>query len=176
MRRLTAAALALALTTLLAPGCKHSRKARAKSSEDDGQLASVVNVADPRASVQLVRGFYNLEANTWRWTMGKFTVSLRPPAGAAQNGAKLELKFNIPDVVFNQIGAITLTAAVNGLALPPEAYNKAGNFTYARDVPGAALAGDAVAVDFATDKVLPPSAQDSRELCLIVTSIGLAAK
>ncbi|PYT10737.1 MAG: hypothetical protein DMG59_28065, partial [Acidobacteria bacterium] len=96
--------------------------------------------------------------------------------GGQGDRAKLELKFNIPDVVFNQIGAITLTAAVNGLALPPEAYNKAGNFTYARDVPGAALAGDAVAVDFATDKVLPPSAQDSRELCLIVTSIGLAAK
>src|SRR3954465_11798165 len=81
------------------------------SSKDNGQLLSIVSMSNPRGTVQLVRGFYNLEADSWRWTAGKFAISLRPPPGAAQSGARLELKFVIPDAVFSKTGAISLSAS-----------------------------------------------------------------
>lgn len=77
MRRLIAAAVLMAIVAL-APACRTKRKPRAKIAEDDGQLASVVNVADPRAAIQLVSGFHALENDSWRWTARQFTVTLRP--------------------------------------------------------------------------------------------------
>jgi hypothetical protein len=178
MRRLTrlSAVFALLAIVALAPACRTKRKPRAKVSDDDGQLASVVVVADSRSAVQLVRGFHNLEGEAWRWTMKSFTVTLRPPAGAAENGAKLELKFVLPEVIINRLGAMTLSAKVNGTDLPPETFSKTGDWVYTREIPASALHGDAVTVDFAVDKAIPPSEQDSREVAIIVTSIGLTQK
>jgi hypothetical protein len=130
-------------------------------------------VSDPAASAQLVRGFYGLEGNTWRWTAKQFEVALKPPAGAADNGAKLSFHLNAPVAVVDKFGPVTLNAAINGLALAPETYSKAGNYVYSRDVPAAALKGDAVVVQFSSDKGLAPSADDQRELALISVSIGL---
>jgi hypothetical protein len=170
------AVVALLAIVAVAPACRIKKKAAARVVEDDGQLASVVNVADPRAAVQLVRGFHNLENNAWRWTMKNFTVTLRPPAGSAQSGAQLELKFALPDVVFSREGAVTLRARVNGIELGPETYSKAGEATYTRDVPASVLGRDAVSFDFSANKGIPPSDNDSRELSIIVTSIGLTTK
>jgi hypothetical protein len=174
MRRLIAALGMLALAVAAQSGCKRQKTVRENAAEDDtAQLVSVVNAADPRATVQLLHGFYGVESNAWRWTMSKFSVSLRPPGGAAQAGARLELKLVIPDVINKRLGPVKVSANVNGTALPPETYPMAGSFTYTRDVPASALAGDAVTVDFATDKSIPPGAQDVRELALIFTSAGL---
>jgi hypothetical protein len=172
MRRLTVAILLLALVFT---GCR-SRKKRVRVVEDDGQLVSVINMADPRGAVQLIRGFYAVENDAWRWVAKSFTVTLRPPRDAAQKGARLELQFDYPEVVFNRIGKITIDAKVNGLDLGPEAYSQAGKAVYARDIPAAALSGDAVAIDFSCDKSLVPSDQDARELSLIVTTVGLLPK
>lgn len=172
MRRL--AAVAAALATLI-PACRIRNKAHEKTAVDN-QLVSVVNVADPRAAVQLTRGFYDLENDSWRWTSKSFTVTLRPPANAAKAGATLELKFTIPDVMFNRVGAMSMDARVNGLDLGAQTYAQAGDCTYTRDVPAAALSTDAVAIDFHVDKGLPPSAKDSRELAVIVTTVGLLPK
>ncbi len=172
MRRLTAALL-LTLV-VIAPACRTRKKG--SRAEDDGKPLSVVKVADPRGAVQLIRGFHNVENDAWRWAMKNFTVSLRPPAGSATNGATLELKFTLPDAIFSQLGAMTIHARVAGAALSPETYSKAGDAVYSRDLPPSALQGDTVTVEFFTDKALPPSATDERELSIIVTSIGLLPK
>jgi hypothetical protein len=173
--RLTAAFALIALVAI-APACRVKKKAREAVMEDDGQLLSIVNVADPRAAVQLVRGFYPLENDAWRWTLKNFTVALRPPAGSAQNGAHLELKFSLPAVVFDKVGPVTVTARAGVIELAPETYSLAGEATYARDVPASALTGDAVSLDFSVDKAIPPSDKDARELAIIVTRIGLTPK
>jgi hypothetical protein len=165
------------LTLLLTPACRiHKNSPHAQSQEDDGQLVSVINVNDPRASVQLTRGFHGLENDAWRWTMKNFTATLRAPANASKTGATLQLKLTIPDVMFNRVGPMTVDARVNGLDLGPETYSHTGDYTYTRDVPPAALSTDAVAIDFHVDKGLPPTEQETRELAVIVTTVGLLPK
>jgi hypothetical protein len=175
MRRLSLATPLLVLLVFASTNCRIKKKA-AKAAEDDGQLVSMIHVGDPRGSAQLNRGFHGLENQSWRWTMKNFTATLRPPAGAAQKGAGLELKFTIPDVMFNRVGAMTLDARINGIDLGPQTFSSAGDYTYSRDIPATALASDAVAVDFAVDKGLPPGDPDPRELAVIVTSVGLISK
>lgn len=175
MRRLTVAGLLaiLAIGLALAPAaCKRA----AQHTDAAPELLSVVAMDDPRAGAQLVRGFYSLEGGPWRWTAGQFSVILRPPVGAVQNGARLEVKLNIPEVVFQQLGAMTLSATVAGIPLMSEKYTEPGNHVYTRDVPASALSGDSVSVEFATDKMIPAAKLEKRELALIVTSIGLVGK
>ncbi len=174
MRRLSFAAVLIA--AIAAPACRYSRAPRERASMNDGEPASVVNVADPRADFQLTKGFWTVESGAWRWTMKNFTVALKPPAGSAEKSAALELKFTIPEVMFNRVGPMTVDAHINGQDLGPETYPSAGSFAYRREVPAAVLGTPVVAVDFAVDKGLPPGPQDTRELSLIVTSIGLLPK
>ena len=130
---------------------------------------------DPHASAQLVRGFYPPEG-TWRWTQGKFSVILRPPPGAAQYGARLELILNIPDVVIRELDSVTLSATIGGNRLAPQKYPDPGNQIYSVEVPASALPGDSVTVEFATDKAIPAGKIEKRELALVVTSVGLVTK
>jgi hypothetical protein len=164
-----AALLLLAFVSFGSVGCRRKKKIKAR---EDG-LASMVNVADPADSAQLVRGFSNVEADAWRWSTSKFAVVLRPPAGAAQNGAKLEMVFTLNETVVKKLGPMTINASVNGTALPPQTFNAAGDYTYSQPVPASALGSDVVTVDFTTDKALAPTEQDKRELALIVKTIGL---
>ncbi len=171
--------LSFILTVLLltTPACRiHKKSKHAKAAEDDGQLVSVINVNDPRAAVQLTRGFHGLENDSWRWTMKTFTATLRPPANASKTGATLQLKFTLPQVMFDRVGDISVEARINGLDLGPQTYSRVGDYIYTRDVPATALSGDAVSIEFHVDKGLPPSEQDSRELAIIVTTVGLLPK
>jgi hypothetical protein len=138
-------------------------------------LMSVLNMNDPDSAKQLTSGFYGVENNAWRWTASKFSVTLAPPAGAAKNGARLEMKITFPQGSIDKLGPITLSATVGGIALEPEKYTKLGPYDYSRDVPASVLSGDKVTIDFATDKAMPP-AVDRRELALIVGKVGLVAK
>ena len=171
MRRLIAAFALLALVGG-SEGCRRKKKVIAR---EDG-LASVVNVADPADSAQLVRGFSNVEADAWRWSTSKFSVVLRPPAGAAQNGAKLQLVFTLHEAVVSKVGPITVNATANGTAIGAETFSTAGDYTYSHEVPSSALGADVVTVEFTTDKALAPTDQDKRELALIVKTIGLVSK
>ena len=170
MRRLT---LALAIGSIIA-AASCTRAPRPAPAGPD--LLSVVQVDDPAASAQLVSGFYSLEGNPWRWTAGKFSAELKPPPGAGENGAKLELKLNIPDVVIKNLGSITLTASAGGARMTPQKFTEAGNYVYAVDVPAEFLRSDRVTIDFSTDKAIPPGKIEQRELAVIVTSVGLVAK
>ena len=169
---------ALACAVLLAPACSRKQAPPVvETIEEEPQgLATIVHVADPRASLQLVRGFHEVEQNAWRWTMGKFAVTLRPPRNAAQRGASVQLKFSLPEAVIGRLKTVTLSARAGGLDLAPETYSKPGEYTYSRDVPGARLAGDGVLVEFALDRCLPVGAVDQRELGVVVSTIGFEAK
>ncbi len=172
MRRLVAAVALLAFVALAPVGCRRKKKVKTR---EDG-LASVVNVADPADSAQLVRGFSNVEADAWRWSTSKFALVLRPPAGAAQNGAKLELNFTLHETVVNKLGPVTVSATVNGTPVASQTFSKPGDYLYSQEVPASALGADVVTVEFSTDKALEPSGQDKRELALIVKTIGLVPR
>jgi len=172
MRRLIVL-LALIALVIAAPGCKRKRKARVEAPPDDGKLLSVLQVADPRGAVQLLSGFHNVENDAWRWTQGKFAVSLRIPEGAPKKTTVLELKFVLPQVILDKLKSVTLTATAGGVALPSESYVKAGDYTFRREVPASVLKGEALTVEFALDKAFPPTPQDERELGLIVSTISL---
>ncbi len=148
---------------------KNSNEVPVKQAES---LLSTIHTADPKAAPQLLRGFYPVEGNAWRWSAGKFAVALRPPTGAAQSGAKMTVKFVIPDSSMARNKTMTLSGSVGGTALAPETYTKAGEHTYVREVPPAALAGDKVIAEFALDKFLPAGAIEQRELGVVVNSIG----
>jgi len=170
-------AVILVLSLALAPaGCKRHRRVMVRTVEEGPALVSVVATADPHVAAQLVAGFYGVEQNSWRWTAGRFSVLLRPPRTAATNGAVLQLKFALPDVALSKMKGVSLSAYVNGTALAPESYTRAGQFTYSRDVPANLLAGDVVRVDFSLDKTIPPSAADRRELGVVVSLVGFQPK
>jgi len=164
------------LMVLAAPACKRRKVRSAATDEETPRMASVLNLGDTRVEPQLVSGFYGVESAAWRWAAKQFTVSLRPPAGAAVKGAKLTVKVTVPQVVIDKNKNVTLSATVGNAVLAPETYTTAGDYFYVRDVPPGALTGDSVRVDFTLDKAMPPSGADIRELGIIVFSIGLETK
>ncbi|HUI79888.1 MAG TPA: hypothetical protein VLY24_18305 [Bryobacteraceae bacterium] len=172
------AAMAGLLLAMAFSACKSGQNVKVEEQGDESapRIASMVHTGDPKSESQLLSGFYGIEQNAWRWTAQQFSVALRPPAGAAQKGATLNVQLAVPDVTINQLKTVTLSAGTGSVALAPETYTQSGSFTYTRDVPASQLTGDSVRLDFHLDKALPPSASDKRELGLIVSSIALDAK
>jgi hypothetical protein len=167
----------VALAALATPGCKKRDRIKVGQTEEGAAgPASVVHVADPRTEKQLLAGFHGVEQNSWRWTEGRFSVALKPPAGAAQRGAVLEMRCTVSEPVIKKLQTMSLTAKVNGTPLPPETYTQPGEMVFARDLEPALLARDTVKVDFELDKFAKAGEFESRELGLIVASIGLEAK
>jgi hypothetical protein len=157
--------LALVLIACLT-GCYRARRK---------EPLSVVNVADPAASKQLVGGFYKIEAKSWRWTAREFVVSLSPPPGSEQKGAKLSLHFFIPDGQIASLGPMTLSAEIDDFAMAPETYTKSGDHYYVRDIPPNLLRTNVLPVIFSFDKASEPSPADGRELGAVVSLISLIA-
>jgi hypothetical protein len=169
------AALFLALAGAACKG-KHNEVAVQNEEPDPGpRMLSTVRMGDTTASAQLLKGFYAVENNLWRWTAGKFSVLLKTPAGAAQSGATVSLVFTVPDPVIQKLRKLSLTASINGMALKTEEYTTAGPYTFSADIPAALLGTESVKVDFALDKSLPPGV-DKRELGVIASSVGLVSK
>ena len=139
-------------------------------------MASTIHMGDPKTATQLISGFYGIEQNAWRWTGRRFSLVLRPPLGASQKGATLQLRLTVPSVIVEKLKTISLSAAIGGSALPPETYTQAGDYTYTREVAPALLAGGSVRVDFQLDKSIPPSGADLRDLGVVVLSAGLELK
>ena len=167
---------ALVITLLIVPaGCKRKVKVAA-TDEETPRMASSLNMGDPKSEPQLVTGFHGIEAGAWRWTARQFTVVLRPPFGASQKGARLNLRLTVPPVVIEKLKNVSLSANAGGSALPPETYTTAGDYTYTRDLPASLLTADSLRVDFQLDKAMPPSGADLRELGIIVLSVGLESK
>jgi hypothetical protein len=173
-RRAAAAALLLALAFL---SCKRRQTVKVEQTDEEGpRMSSIVHTGDPKSETQLVSGFYGIEQGAWRWTGKQFSVVLRPPTGAAQKGATLNMQLVVSDATIGKLKTISLSGNAGGATLPPETYTQAGPFTFSRDVPASQLAGEAVKIDFQLDKALPPTGGDQRDLGLIVSSVALEAK
>lgn len=175
MWRLIATALVV-LTALESAGCKSRRRSRVNVVEEDNtQIASSIRTGDPKNAVQLVRGFHEVESG-WRWSQGRFAVTLRVPSGSAARGGEFSLAITIPEIVFQKAGPPALSCAVAGTTLDPETYQKSGDYTYKRVVPAQLLSAEAVTFECALSKFIPSGALEERELGVIVLSAALASK
>jgi hypothetical protein len=155
-----------------ASGCRKPRPAGPQYVEEaPSELAEAVNVADPRLSVQLLRGFYDIEQRAWRWTAPEFAVALRPPA---QKPVTVFLDYVVPEIFLERTqGGATLSIKVKGQTLAPETINKAGNARLERAIPDELAAGEDLTVEFSLDKFIAGTASDERQLGLIVSGVGL---
>jgi len=164
----------LVACALLLAGCKRQAPEAEVAKEQAADLVSSFAMSDPQATAQITHGFHALE-NGWRWVASKFGATLAPPEGAGRP-AQLELKFALPAAVVDRLGAVTLSATIDGKPLAPETYTTSGSQVYSRDLAAGAFGPGPVVVEFTTDKALPPGGTDARELALIVTRLGLIAK
>jgi hypothetical protein len=169
----------IAFVLILSVGCRKDRDLTQYTVEDKTpRLATLVHMSDPKTVPQLQEGFHQLEANSWRWTQGSFSVLLRPPFASPKSGAVLHMKGLIPDVVFSKVGPLRLHARIGEIDLPVVTFSKAGDAYYETLVPATLLAADSLRVTFVLDKFLKPNALpgDGRELGLIVSEIGWETK
>jgi hypothetical protein len=167
----------LAISLLFSASCRREEKIKLEpTDESTPALVSTVQASDTKAAVQLVRGFHALEQNSWRWTMGRFVVALRPPAGSSDRGATLTLKFTLPQPVIDNVKSTTITASIQNTAVGSQTYSKAGEQTFTADVPATLLKGDAATVEFTMDRFLTAGTVDGRELGIVFVSVGLEAK
>jgi len=177
--RRTLAAISVLAAGLAAGACKGKHSQPAVKNEEPPPVAQTVSsfkMNDEAASTQLLKGFYVLENNAWRWTAGSFTVLLKPPAGAAVRGGTVSLAFTLPEIVITKLKKVTITASVGTTKLKPQTYTKSGPATYSADIPADLLAKDAVTLDFELDHSLPPGSVDMRELGVIATAVGIESK
>ena len=169
-----ALSLALGLAAVIFSGCPRNEPGvpvEETGAAPAATLLSSVNVADPQAEPQLLRGFHGLEQRAWRWTERKFAVMLQPPPPGQP--VVLNLTFTLPAVVTEAVGGVKLTARVNGQEIGSQAYAKAGeNQQFEAAVPEGMLTAQPAEVEFELDKAMPPSERDARELALVVSSIA----
>lgn len=162
------------LALVLACACVQNEPGIPIEEEDGAQAAALlssVNVADPAAEPQLLRGFHGLEQQAWRWTERKFAVMLQPPPPGQP--VILNLSFTLPGVVTEAVGAVTLTARVNGREVGSETFPEPGESRqFEAEVPEGLLTGEPAEVEFELDKAMPPGERDPRELGIIVFSIS----
>jgi hypothetical protein len=171
----TLLALVIAFT-----GCrgKHQRTAVKNEEPPEGgpRFASVVRMGDPATQTPVLQGFYGVEGGMWRWTAGKFTVLLRSPLASSQRGATLVFSFNIPEVVMQKVGPVTLKASIGTTQLNSQKFTRAGDAKFNADIAPELLAKETVNVDFTLDKSLAAGSFDARELGVIAVSAGLESK
>ncbi len=168
-------AAALAFT---GAACKSQRSRVTVQNEEpppEKHLLSTIQMNDPAAAPQLLSGFYAVENNAWRWTAGKFSVSLRVPP-AAQNGATVAFSFTIPDVIIKKVGKIRVAMSAVGTELKSQEYDTAGPYVLSGDIPaGPQLNAESITVDFSVNKTMQPEG-DKRELAIVANSVSLAPK
>jgi len=178
MRRLIVMGLAGVMLLAPAVGCKRKRRTPAEAAQQTpSEPATMLGTADPRAALQLIKGFHEVENGGWRWSAKDFSAALKPPASAPTKGAALLLKFTVMDVSLAKLGPMSLSAKVGPTQCPVQRYEKAGEYEYKCDIPAANFLGPGlVAVNFSLDKALPATETDQRELGLVVAMIGFEAK
>ncbi len=130
-----------------------------------------VRTANLAAVDQLVKGFYGVEQNAWRWAGREFVIALNVPQTVKP---VLTLDIAVPQTLLEQIGgSTTLHARIGATELAPQTYTTNGNFAYQRELPAGTQRG-VVEIVFKTDKAIGPRDGDPRELGLVV--IGAAIR
>jgi hypothetical protein len=161
MKQLT---LVLALLALVA--CKKS----------EPELAENIQTANEVFAPQLLRGFYPVEEGSWRWTQPSFAVALKPPRKVS-GGAILVMQYSLPQAALDKLKEVTVSASIDGIPLQPDKCNRTGLLELRREIPADALMGKTgVKVEFTVSPYLTPTAEDRRDLGVIVHSVGLVRK
>lgn len=121
---------------------------------------------DSDLDARLDQGWHGREGDC-RWTAGRFSFVIQRPAFRGSI-PELSLRFIIPEGVLAERPSVTLSASVNGYALPVHRYSDVGEHAYQEKIPPGAMTGDTIQVVFQTDDVLRPPAPDTRELGVFV--------
>jgi len=137
---------------------------------------STIDVADPGDASHLLDGFYRVEPGAFRWTRKHFEVLLAVPACAGRHGARLAMRFLLPETEIQTLGSVTVSAASGSVSLGSERYGKPGDCLFQQDVPARLLGGQSIGVEFTLDKALSPSPSENRELGVAASRIGIEAK
>src|SRR5579872_2041052 len=98
--------------------------------EDPPALSSAIRFSNPGKASQLLRGFYDLQAGSWRWTAPHFAVTLVSAPRSATRGARLVLEFDLPDSSIAALKNVTVAANIGNVPLPPETYSTPGPHQY----------------------------------------------
>lgn len=133
-------------------------------------LQSAVHMADPGVTSQLIRGFHELEQNSWRWTAGAFSIAFGPPADSRKRGGHLVLRCSVPEALISRVGNVTLTARLDGKTLGTLLWKQAGEYTFTAPIPASLLQNEIVTIDFSLNPFLKAGQAETRELGLIVSS------
>ena len=103
-------------------GCNREHKVTVKETVEEPPEATgismVIKLDGPQQAKQLVNGFYAIESGAWRWTAKDFTATLRPPAGAAAQGATLVFALSVPQATVDKLKSVTLSAFVHRPTAP----------------------------------------------------------
>jgi hypothetical protein len=135
------------------------------------RISSIVNMADPSQAAQLLTGFYDIEGQRSRWTARNFSVVLKVPP---ETNEGIYLKLYVPDVQIRNLGAMTMSAEVNGHELPSLVLSKPMEYVYHANVPPNALRSGFAVANFKLDKSSAGLNGDARDLGVVVTEVGLA--
>lgn len=111
---------------------------------------------DSDLDARLDQGWHAQEGDC-RWTAGRFSFVIQRPAFRGSI-PELYLRFIIPEGVLAERPSVTLSASVNGYALPVHRYSDVGEHAYQEKIPPGAMTGDMIQVVFQTDDVLRPPA------------------
>lgn len=172
MRRILIPAFLLAVCA--APACKRVHHPNPNATiEEESELASSIEMNDPRDAAQLLSGFYNLEQNAWRWTTRQFSVSLAAPKSAAPGAGRLEFRFTVPDVAAAALAGVTVSASVEGRPLGSYQAAQAGEQTAVFPVPPEIMKAGALIADFTLDKTIPCRDAETRDLGVVALGFRL---
>ncbi|HZS36998.1 MAG TPA: hypothetical protein VFF06_09230 [Polyangia bacterium] len=135
-------------------------------------LVSHLEAGDTVHAAQFAYGFYSIEDKSWRWTGKQFIAVLAPPEGAASRTTSLSLALTAAESVFKRNPSVTVTCAVDGQRLKPETYTAPGRYVLVRPIEHP-LTAPSAQVMCVVDHTFTPGIDDTRELGIIVNSIGL---
>jgi 4-amino-4-deoxy-L-arabinose transferase-like glycosyltransferase len=130
-----------------------------------------IDMGDPRFESRLT-GFYPPEEGSFRWTSREFSTRLDVP-GLDTIGGQLRVQIYIPENVIQKLGSITLQASIAGHALAPQTWSEPGRYLYRRELDANMFAPGSLQINFRLNKSIPSSAQDKRELGIVVQAISI---
>jgi hypothetical protein len=129
---------------------------------------SVPESAGAARPPEKLEGLYPPESGGFRWTKREFAMTF-----GGTGAARLILQLYIPDASIQKLGDITLSARLGDHNLAPETFRRPGQYAFERDVSAEWLHPGGNRFDFTLDKSLAPTAQDGRELGIVVVSASL---
>jgi SAM-dependent methyltransferase len=151
-----------------------TRKSRPDTLQNDERAFCLIRnqrMTDPGLTAGLLKGWHQLEENSWRWTERRFSVEIQVPE--SHTFSMLELHFVYPDPLKQLIESIRIQAKIDDTALPEAEYSTAGPHIYRTPIPRRLLRKSSVLVQFELSRAIPPDDVDRRERGLIVSNVGL---